>query len=275
VSEVLYVNKRLSTDKNKNKGARGFYAALGISAVMIGSACFFAYGQNGKPDNKSSAPHDAVVDRKSDDIPKATGYRYTITTAPPTTTAVITTRAPQPAVKVTEPATVPAADLKIASPPVKEAAPVTEPTTQVAPVNSNTLENPNLPLADISNIIEPFSNGELIRNETTGAWQTHNGTDIKAEVGAEVYAVSSGEITKIENDALWGVTVTLDHHNGYVTKYCGLGTDLSVQQGDTVAGGQTIGTVGNTADIESNKEPHLHIEMTHNKKFIDPLSILK
>ena len=268
------MNKKSLSDKNKNKGAKSFYAALAISAVMIGSACFFAYGQNGKPDKKT-IPQETAVDRKSNDVPRTTGYYYTITTAPPTTTAVVTTRPAKQTAPRKESVTIPAADIKIDAPPVKTEPAVTEPTTQAAPVSANTLENPKPPLADMSNIIEPFSNGELVRNEATGAWQTHNGTDIKAEVGAEVYAVSSGEITKIENNALWGVTVTLDHHNGYVTKYCGLGTDLSVQQGDTVAGGSTIGAVGNTADIESTKEPHLHIEMIHNKKYIDPLSVLK
>lgn len=273
LTEVLYVNKKSLSDNRKNKGAKGFYAALAISAVMIGSACFFAYGQNGKPE-KQTSPQETVVDRKTNDIPKTTGYRYTITTAPPTTAAVVTTRPPQPTAPKKESVTIPAAEIKIDAPPVREKPTAAEPTTQAAPVNSNALENPKPPLADMSNILEPFSGGELVRNEATGAWQTHNGSDIKAEVGAEVYAVSSGEITQIENSALWGITVTLDHHNGYVTKYCGLGTDLSVQKGDTVAGGSTIGVVGNTADIESNKEPHLHIEMIHNKKYIDPLSVL-
>ena len=33
---------------DNSKGSKGFYAALGISAVMIGSACYFAYDQSEK-----------------------------------------------------------------------------------------------------------------------------------------------------------------------------------------------------------------------------------
>ena len=127
----------------------------------------------------------------------------------------------------------------------------------------------------IGEIINPFSGGELVKNATTGTWQTHNGTDIAAEVGADVMAAESGEITSVSNDPLWGVTVVLDHKNGYITKYCGLGADLAVQQGDSVNRGDVIGAVGETADIESTEAPHLHIEITHNGELIDPMTVFK
>lgn len=257
------MKKRNIPDENNKKATRGFYAALGISAVMIGSACFFAYGQDGGK-GKALPSGDTVVDKRADGIPKTTSYRYTVTTTPRTTTAVVTTapeRVMQPVITVE----IPAAEVVTDVPET-----VTENSSR-----SDRLENPHKPLTDTGNILAPFSAGELIKDPTTGAWQTHNGTDIKAEVGAEVYAVSTGEIMKIENDALWGVTVVLDHHNGYITKYCGLGTDLSVQEGDTVAGGTLIGVVGGTADIESALEPHLHIELTHNGRYVDPMMYIK
>lgn len=256
------MKKRSLPDDNMKKGTRGFYAALGISAVMIGSACFFAYGQDGSKGKLSSSP-DTVVAKRADDVPKTTHYRYTVTTVPRTTTAVMTTTAP--------PSTQSAAIVTI---PVGEIVTEVSKETETEPSEkSSRLENAHLPLADCSTILAEFSGGELVKDPTTGTWQTHNGTDIKAEPGAEVYAVSSGEIMKIENSPLWGTVVTLDHHNGYVTKYCGLGTDLSVQEGDTVAGGDLIGAASNTADIESGIEPHLHIEITHYGRFVDPMKL--
>lgn len=50
---MLYVK-----DNNMKKGSKGFYAALGISAVMIGSACFFAYDQGEKLKEK---PADEII----------------------------------------------------------------------------------------------------------------------------------------------------------------------------------------------------------------------
>ena len=87
--------------------------------------------------------------------------------------------------------------------------------------------------------------------------------------------MSNGEITEVKKDSIWGVTVVLDHHNGYVTRYCGLSDGLSVQQGDMLVSGDLIGTVGDTADIESALAPHLHIEMLHNGSYIDPMAELK
>ena len=116
-----------------------------------------------------------------------------------------------------------------------------------------------------------YSGGELVRSKTTGAWQTHNGADIKADLGDSVTACDSGTISAVENDPLWGVTVTIDHGNGIVTKYCGLNSDTSVQTGQEVSRGEEIGTVGNTADIESSEECHLHLEVMKNGAYVDPM----
>jgi murein DD-endopeptidase MepM/ murein hydrolase activator NlpD len=261
------VKKNSLPEDNIKKGTKGFYAALGISVVMIGSACFFAY-DSGEPSDKLASPN-TVVDKRQDNIPKQSAYSYTITTSTrataPVTTTVVTTTA-RPPVTVT----IPAAEITI-DVPKAEAVDVR---AENVSTSSAKLETPHPPLADTGNVLAQFSGGELIKSETTGAWQTHNGTDFKAEVGAEVYAVSSGEITSVDDDPLWGVTAVLDHHNGFITKYCGLGSDLSVQPGDVVASGDLIGVVGNTADIESAAEPHLHVELTHNGKFVDILNYI-
>lgn len=261
-------------DNNIKKGSNGFYAALGISAVMIGSACFFAYNQGEKlkekpADDIISVP-EAAVDYKSTGIPKIT--TAVITTAPPvyTTRPVITTAAVTRTVPIV---TIPAAEIIISDPPVQDAKTEAVENLEATPVDTVKLENVKPPLADTGEILAPFSGNELVKNETTGSWQTHNGTDFAAEVGAEVFSISSGEITEIKTDPLWGVTVTVDHHNGYISKYCGLGTELSVQPGDTVASGTVLGVVGQTADIESAAAPHLHIELRRNGEFVDPNSV--
>lgn len=255
------MKKNLFSDNRK--GSKGFYAALGISALMIGSACYFAYGQSEKMTNEIAgrteilAPEKPVA-KRAENVPKVTAATYRVTAAPVTTRAVTT--AP--------PVTIPAAEIPVEEPQIDET-PAAEETA------SAKLADTKYPLADITDIVADFSNGDLVRNETTGTWATHNGTDIAAEVGAEVYAVSSGEVVSVDNDPLWGVAVTIDHHNGYVSRYCGLSQGLSVQKGDTLVSGDVIGTVGNTADIESSLTPHLHIEMLHNGSYIDPMSEIR
>lgn len=269
------MKKNLLSDKNYKKAGKGFYAALGISAVMIGSACFFAYQQGEKlvKDNHK-AQHNAelfeeAVDKQVTDIPK-TAVPYRITTAALQTAPVITTVS---IITVPAAAIIPAEPVQAYDEPPVEAVAETE--NEVVNVGMERIENPKPPLAKAGEILNEFSGGDLVKNETTGSWQTHNGTDIAAEVGSEVYAVSNGEVTLVSNDPLWGVTLVIDHHNGFKTRYCNLGADLSVQEGDTIVSGDLLGTIGGTADIESSAAPHLHIEMKHNGLYIDPMSQIK
>ncbi|MCM1061503.1 MAG: M23 family metallopeptidase, partial [Eubacterium sp.] len=201
----------MKKENNTKKGSKGFYAALGISAVMIGSACFFAYDQGEKLNNKNTADNiisvpEAPVDKKTTGIPKTTTIPIQ-TTAPVYTTAAAVTTAPTITAAVSV-ETLPAADIVKSDPPA--ASENIEETENSAQVNSDSngaskLENVKPPLSDMSNIINPFSGSELVKNETTGSWQTHNGTDFAAEVGTEVFSISSGEVTKIDTDQLWGV----------------------------------------------------------------------
>lgn len=267
------MKKNQFSDNNNKKGSKGFYAALGISAVMIGSACYFAYDQGEKlteelRSQENSSQYEAPVDRRVDNVPKKTTPGYKVTTpartTPPVTAAPIVTAPPV--------ATLPASEIFVQDEPAMAEKPEEN---AAETVNSVKMENVKSPLGAMDNIIGTFSGSELVKSETTGSWQTHNGTDIAAEVGAEVYAVSNGEITDIIKDPVWGITAVLDHHNGYVTRYCGLSDVLEIQKGDMLVSGDLIGTVGNTADIESALAPHLHIELLHNGSYIDPLSEIK
>lgn len=267
--------------ENKIKGSKGFYVALGISAVMIGTACLFAYDEgekltDGKLNASVSSP-DTAVDKKYNNVPKETTTAYVVANIPITTTE-ITTAVPI----IIE--TIPVEEVIIETPedefneviadidPIEE---VIAPENDIVETASPKLDNVKPPLADISNILTSFSGTELVKNETTGSWQTHNGTDFEAEIGSEVYAVSNGEVTSVKKDALWGITVTIDHHNGFISKYCNLAENLSVQEGDTIISGDIIGLVGQTADIESSLAPHLHLEITHNGTFTDPMNAIK
>ncbi len=267
--------------ENKIKGSKGFYVALGISAVMIGTACLFAYDEGEKLTdsklNASVSSPDTAVDKKYNNVPKETTTAYVVANIPITTTE-ITTAVPV----IIE--TIPVEEVIIETPedefneviadidPIEE---VIAPENDIVETASPKLDNVKPPLADISNILTSFSGTELVKNETTGSWQTHNGTDFEAEIGSEVYAVSNGEVTSVKKDALWGITVTIDHHNGFISKYCNLAENLSVQEGDTIISGDIIGLVGQTADIESSLAPHLHLEITHNGTFTNPMNAIK
>ena len=118
--------------------------------------------------------------------------------------------------------------------------------------------------------ISGYSMDALSYNETTRDWRTHNGIDIAAEAGAQVYAAADGEVSAVFEDDTMGMTVVIRHTNGYVTTYSSLDSELSVETGDAVTLGQAIGTIGNTALLENALGDHLHFSVSHNDEIINP-----
>ena len=123
-------------------------------------------------------------------------------------------------------------------------------------------------------ILAPFSGGELVKSETTGVWKTHDGIDIKAERGTPVKAMNKGEVTQVREDPLWGYTVIIDHGSGIMGYYYSLSSAVAVKEGDKVQSGQTIGAVGDTAEIEAAMPSHLHFALKRNGSWIDPLDYI-
>lgn len=119
-------------------------------------------------------------------------------------------------------------------------------------------------------IMREFAKDKLVYSETLGEWITHNGIDIKANKTTIVKASAEGKISSIKNDPRYGLTVSIEHENGFKTIYANLLTAEFVTEGETVESGQTIGTVGNTATFEILDEPHLHFEIIKDNEYLDP-----
>ena len=111
-------------------------------------------------------------------------------------------------------------------------------------------------------------------NPTTRDWRTHNGMDIAAEEGTPVLAAADGTVYTVYEDDTMGTTVVIRHLDGYVTRYASLANDVAVAPGDKVVLGQKIGTVGNTALLESAVGTHVHFSVTHNDAPMDPNEFL-
>ena len=115
----------------------------------------------------------------------------------------------------------------------------------------------------------------LSYNATTRDWRVHNGIDIAAEAGTTVCAAADGTVYTTYDDDTMGMTVVIQHADGYVTVYSSLDSNLSVSAGDRVTMGQAIGVVGNTALLESALGDHLHFSVSCNDKAMDPVEFLK
>ena len=115
----------------------------------------------------------------------------------------------------------------------------------------------------------------LCYNPTTRDWRVHNGIDIAAEAGTKVCAAADGTVYTVYEDETMGMTVVIRHDGGYVTKYSSLAQEVSVAAGQTVSAGDTIGTVGATALLETAIGDHVHFSVTCNGTDIDPNDFLE
>ena len=155
-------------------------------------------------------------------------------------------------------------------------------TTENSVNNTNTADSNNSESTELSfmapvagEISKDFASDTLIYSNTLEEWTTHLGIDIKAERTSVVVASEVGKVESIKSDPRYGLTITIDHGNGYKTIYSNLLTTEFVQTGETVEKGQTIATVGDTASFEVLDEPHLHFEMYINGEAVNPTLYFK
>lgn len=125
-----------------------------------------------------------------------------------------------------------------------------------------------------SAIIKEFSDNAPVYSKTLGDWRCHEGTDFKAEKGSSVKAVTSGVVTDIYEDASYGITIVISHDSGFTAYYSGLNEDVLVKKGNRIKSGEEIGII-DTVPCEILDEPHLHLSINKDDKFIDPILVLE
>ena len=100
---------------------------------------------------------------------------------------------------------------------------------------------------------------------------TWKGVFIAARGGDDVKAVAGGRVVYADWLRGFGNLLIVDHGDSYMTLYANAEALLK-QVGDTIRGGDTIATVGNSG---GNAESGLYFEMRHAGKPFDPLSWVK
>ena len=225
------------------KGSAGFFATMAVFLLAVGISGYFLLLDK-KDDNLPSiveepAPSETTVSAIVEEIPE-----------------------PEPVVEVLTPEPVqetpqPMPELQLDDTPVIAEAP----RLIVTPVHGE--------------VLMAFSVDELTYNPTLEDWRTHEGVDIAAVSGATVLAACSGTVLSVEEDALMGTTVVLEHDGGYQTTYANLQSAPPVERGEIVSAGQIIGAVGTSAAAELAQGPHLHFGVTRNGDAVNPHEFLE
>ena len=124
-------------------------------------------------------------------------------------------------------------------------------------------------------IVKDYSKDNLVYSSTLEEWTTHLGIDIAMQKTDVVKAVADGKVKSIKNDPRYGLTVVIEHQNGFESIYSSLLTAEFITVGEEIKQGSTIATVGNTATFEIADTTHLHFEMKKDGQNVDPNIYMK
>lgn len=94
----------------------------------------------------------------------------------------------------------------------------------------------------------------------------HYGTDLGAYDGDPITAFADGTVISAQELSGYGLTVMIDHGNGFQTLYAHC-SQILIDQGDSVKRGDKIALVGHSGNVTG---PHLHFEIIFNGKYINP-----
>ncbi len=101
----------------------------------------------------------------------------------------------------------------------------------------------------------------------TGEPAHHNGFDIAAKTGTDIWAAVSGKIIKASDTGNgYGKCVIIEHYDGFRTLYAHC-SELLVSVGDYVKAGDLIAKVGSTG---RSTGPHLHFSVIIDGEYVDP-----
>ena len=103
-----------------------------------------------------------------------------------------------------------------------------------------------------------------------GDWRFHYGVDLAASSGTPIVATRSGKVTLATYDWSAGYYVTVDHQDGFSSKYLHM-THYIVSPGQYVEQGQVIGYVGSTG---TSTGPHLHFSILYNGSHVNPANYI-
>lgn len=108
--------------------------------------------------------------------------------------------------------------------------------------------------------IDPFS----------GSLSFHQGVDIANDEGTPVKATADGVVAYTAFEKDYGNIITINHGNGYSTRYGHLQRSVS-SPGDNIKSGQVIGFLGSSG---RSTAPHLHYEVVLNGVSVNPVKYL-
>ena len=99
----------------------------------------------------------------------------------------------------------------------------------------------------------------------------HYGIDLSGRSGQTIVATAPGKVVHSGRMGFYGKLVEIDHGMGVTTRYAHL-RDISVEDGQVVAAGEKIGTMGSTG---RSTGVHVHYEIRVDGEPVNPMQFIK
>lgn len=123
-------------------------------------------------------------------------------------------------------------------------------------------------------IVMDYSVETGIFDRTLEQYRTNDSICISAPMGTDVVAAADGTVAAITKDNVDGITVELDHGNGWKTTYSQLQENLAVSEGQAVYKGDIIGKIAKPTGYSSALDCHLDFSVFKDDVATDPKLIL-
>lgn len=114
----------------------------------------------------------------------------------------------------------------------------------------------------------PYGSKRVFNGEMKGA---HLGVDLRAKVGAKIFAPAPGKVVLAKNLFFSGGTVILDHGYGMYTLYAHM-SKIKVKKGQVVKVKHLLGLAGQTGRVNG---PHLHWGLNLGRVKVNPQFLIK
>ena len=116
-------------------------------------------------------------------------------------------------------------------------------------------------------VIGPFGRRSVINGHPRSP---HTGVDLRGKKGTPIKAINDGRVVLTGDHFFSGLSVVIDHGGGIQSMYFHM-DKIQVQDGEMVAKGAVIGSVGSTGRATG---PHLHWGVRVNGARIDPSQLV-
>lgn len=177
------------------------------------------------------------------------------------------------------------ATLALREKPVNQEPTINEETPVIVPPKEETepvvvIKTFALPIMGEHKVVRTFFDETLPDEQLVSAIISNSGSMIESKGMSyskpdnsvfDVTAIYDGVVTKVVDDELYGMAVTIKHSDDVYSVYTSL-SNVSLKINDTISKGEVIGS-SSTSILDEEAKVHVHLEILVKGNYVNPLNV--